>query len=50
MFMGWIRTIMINTAIEKLREDNFLIEIGIINENIWIEDRGQDSDESLFLI
>jgi RNA polymerase sigma-70 factor (ECF subfamily) len=47
MFMGWIRTIMINTAIDRLRKDNFLPEIGIINENVWIEDKGQASDQSL---
>ncbi len=47
MFLGWIRTIMINTAIDKLRKDNFLHEIGIINENVWIEDKGQASDQSL---
>ncbi|WP_245542653.1 RNA polymerase sigma factor [Segetibacter koreensis] len=47
MFLGWIRTIMINTAIDRLRKDNFLPEIGIINENVWVEDKGQASDQSL---
>ncbi len=47
MFMGWIRTIMINTAIDKLRKDSFLPEIGTINENVWIEDKGESSDQLL---
>lgn len=47
MFLGWIRTIMINTAIDKLRKDNFLPEIGEINENVWIEDKSQASDQSV---
>ena len=38
---------MINTAIDRLRKDNFLPEIGIINENVWIEDKGQASDQQL---
>lgn len=42
-----MRTIMINTAIDRLRKDNFLHEIGIINENVWIEDRSTSSDQSL---
>lgn len=47
MFMGWIRTIMINTAIDRLRKDNFLPEIGITNENVWVDDKSQASDQSL---
>ena len=47
MLMGWIRTIMINTAIDRLRKDNFLPEIGHINENMWIEDRRDQSDQTL---
>ena len=47
MFLGWIRTIMINTAIDRLRKDDFLPEIGIINKNVWIEDKGQASDQAL---
>ena len=47
MLMGWMRTIMINTAIDRLRKDNFLPEIGVINDNIWIEDRTQGADQSL---
>jgi RNA polymerase sigma factor (sigma-70 family) len=47
ILMGWMRTIMINTAIDRLRKDNFLPEIGIINEGAWIEDKSQSADQSL---
>ena len=47
ILMGWMRTIMINTAIDRLRKDHFLPEIGLINEGIWIEDKSQTSDQSL---
>jgi len=47
ILMGWMRTIMINTAIDRLRKDNFLPEIGMINEGIWIEDKSQSSDQSV---
>ena len=46
MFRGWLRTIMINTAIDRLRKDNFLPEIGLTNE-IWIEDKSQSADQAL---
>lgn len=45
MFLGWMRTITINTAIDRLRKDRFLPEIGIINESLWIEDKGESSDQ-----
>ncbi len=47
MFMGWLRTIMINTSIDRLRKDDYLPEIGINNEGIWIEDKSQAADDSL---
>lgn len=47
ILMGWMKTIMINTAIDKLRKDNFLPEIGEIHENIWLEDRSHKSDQSI---
>jgi RNA polymerase sigma factor (sigma-70 family) len=47
ILMGWMRTIMINTAIDRLRKDNFMPEIGIINEGAWIEDKTQSADQSL---
>ena len=48
MLMGWMRTIMINTAIDQLRKNNFLPEIGDISETIWMhEDKSQASDQAL---
>jgi len=47
MFLGWLRTIMIHTAIDRLRKDNFLPEIGINNDESWIEDKSQSADQSL---
>jgi RNA polymerase sigma factor (sigma-70 family) len=47
ILMGWMRTIMINTAIDRLRKDNFLPEIGMVNEGIWIEDRSQGADQAV---
>ena len=47
IMMGWMKTIMINTAIDRLRKDDFLPEIGLTNEGLWIEDRSQASDQSL---
>ena len=46
LFKGWLRKIMINTAIDRLRKDSFLPEIGITNE-FWIEDKSQSADQSL---
>jgi RNA polymerase sigma-70 factor (ECF subfamily) len=47
ILMGWMRSVMVNTAIDQLRKDNFLPEIGSINEEIWIEDKGQSADQAL---
>ena len=48
MLMGWMRTIMIHTAIDQLRKNNFLPEIGDISETIWMhEDKSQTSDRLL---
>jgi RNA polymerase sigma-70 factor (ECF subfamily) len=47
MLMGWMRTIMINTAIDQLRKNNFIPEIGDISETIWMKDKNQSSDQSL---
>ena len=46
-FMSWIKAIMINTAIDRLRKENLLPEIGLINEGIWIEDKSRSADQSL---
>ena len=47
MLMGWMRTIMVNTAIDQLRKNNFIPEIGDLAENIWVEDRSRTADQSL---
>ena len=47
IFMGWLKTIMIHTAIDRLRKDNFLPEIGMTNEDIWVADKLQSADQSL---
>ena len=47
ILMGWMRKIMINTSIDWLRKSNFLPEIGVINEGIWLEDKSQSADNSL---
>jgi RNA polymerase sigma-70 factor (ECF subfamily) len=47
IFMGWLKTVMINTAIDRLRKDNFLPEIGMTNEEVWIQDRLQSADQAL---
>jgi RNA polymerase sigma factor (sigma-70 family) len=41
IFMGWLRMIMINTAIDHLRKQNFLPEVGHIPEGVW-----EQSDKS----
>jgi RNA polymerase sigma-70 factor (ECF subfamily) len=48
MLMGWMRTIMVNTAIDQLRKNSFLPEIGQIPENSWTqEDKSQSSDQRI---
>ena len=47
MLMGWMRTIIVNTAIDQLRKNNFLPEIGELSENIWITDRSSASDNGV---
>jgi RNA polymerase sigma factor (sigma-70 family) len=48
VLMGWMRMIMINTAIDHLRKNNFLPEIGDISESTWAqEDKSQSSDQVL---
>lgn len=34
-FMGWIRRIMINVAIDELRRNNMITEIGGIPDHVW---------------
>ena len=48
ILMGWMRRIMINTAIDFLRKNSFLPEIGDLSEKIWmIEDRSGTSDQTI---
>ena len=48
MLMGWMRTIMVNTAIDFLRKNNFVPEIGDISESVWMqEDRSQSAEQAL---
>ncbi|RYY86056.1 MAG: RNA polymerase sigma factor [Chitinophagaceae bacterium] len=48
IFMGWLRTIMVNTAIDHLRKNNFLQEIGSLPDEVWQpEDPGARSDNAL---
>lgn len=48
LLMGWMRTIMINSAIDHLRKNSFLPEIGSLSETAWaIEDRSQPSDKDI---
>jgi RNA polymerase sigma factor (sigma-70 family) len=48
ILMGWMRTIMVNTAIDFLRKNNFIPEIGDISEQVWVqEDKSGSSDQAL---
>ena len=48
VLMGWMRMIMINTAIDHLRKNNFLPEIGDISDSTWAqEDKSQSADQVL---
>lgn len=44
--MGWLKKIMINTAIDQLRSSNMLPEIGGIPDEVWqITDKNNDADQ-----
>ncbi|MEO5592527.1 MAG: sigma-70 family RNA polymerase sigma factor [Chitinophagaceae bacterium] len=48
ILMGWLKKILVNTAIDELRKDDILIEIGGIPENVWeIKDNNQGADQLL---
>ena len=48
LLMGWLKRIMINCAIDELRRNNMLPEIGGIPEDVWdISDRNYDADQLL---
>lgn len=49
ILMGWIRKIMVNTAIDALRKQNMMPEIGGIPEHIWEEaDREQSPEQRMY--
>jgi RNA polymerase sigma-70 factor (ECF subfamily) len=48
LIMGWLKRIMINTAIDELRRSNMLPEIGGIPEQVWdYSDKTYDADQLL---
>lgn len=49
ILLGWIRKIMVNTAIDELRRKNMIPEIGGIPEYVWEEpDNGQSAEQKLY--
>lgn len=47
-FMGWMKKIMINVAIDELRRSSMLVEIGGIPDHIWeTADKSLSSDQAL---
>ncbi len=49
VLMGWIRKIMANTAIDELRRQNMMPEIGDIQEHIWEQqDKNQSAEQRLY--
>jgi RNA polymerase sigma-70 factor (ECF subfamily) len=48
MLMGWLKRILVNTAIDELRRGNMLPEIGGNSDDCWeIKDNSQDADQQL---
>jgi RNA polymerase sigma-70 factor (ECF subfamily) len=48
ILMGWMKRILINTAIDELRKQQALPEIGELPEYIWEEiDRSQNADQKV---
>jgi RNA polymerase sigma factor (sigma-70 family) len=48
ILMGWLKKIMINTAIDELRKNKMIPEIGGIPEYVWdIPDNSQEADQLL---
>jgi len=49
MLLGWMRKIMVNTAIDELRRKNMIPEIGGIPEYVWEQpDMGQSAEQKLY--
>ncbi len=49
VLMGWIRKIMINTAIDELRKNRMMPEIGAIPENQWLETGREEQADQVLL-
>ncbi|HWJ25357.1 MAG TPA: RNA polymerase sigma factor [Flavisolibacter sp.] len=47
LFMGWLRRIMINTAIDQLRKERMIPKIGRLENNLDISDNCQTADQAL---
>ncbi|WP_153801083.1 RNA polymerase sigma factor [Foetidibacter luteolus] len=48
ILMGWIRRIMINTAIDELRRHNMMPEIGPLPEHVWNDpDNSGNADQKI---
>ncbi len=46
VFMGWLRRIMVNTAIDELRKQNMMPDIGAIPDDVWEKpDKTGQADE-----
>ena len=49
LFMGWLKKIMINTSIDRLRKEKLSIETGSISETAWeFPDNNCNADDVLF--
>ncbi len=48
ILMGWLKKIMVNTAIDELRKQNMMPEIGGIPDSLWeVHINSQDADQQL---
>jgi RNA polymerase sigma-70 factor (ECF subfamily) len=48
VFMGWLKKIMVNTAIDELRKQNMMPDIGVIPDDVWEEpDKSGDADQGI---
>jgi RNA polymerase sigma factor (sigma-70 family) len=48
IWMGWMKRIMINTAIDELRKSNMMPEIGALPDYIWeLQDKSQGADQNI---
>lgn len=48
IWMGWMKRIMINTAIDELRRNNMMPEIGGLPDHVWeLQDKSQGADQRI---